>query len=91
MKQNSLHSVLNTDVRILIHRICFAVCPPRIDWPNDEKPGLDNPSNPASTYDAWCTGILWGNSVFWTSSPAWGHSSPLESNAGSFAQSDIPE
>lgn len=95
MESNSLHKILNTDVRILLHRICFALCPPRVQWSADELIGEPDHCSPASVENisgSWNSGILWGNSVFWSNRPTWGHNSSHESaSADSFSRSEYVE
>jgi hypothetical protein len=95
MKPINLHSILTTDVRVLLHRICFALCPPRVEWSIDERLGDPQHCSPASVENisgSWNSGILWGNSVFWSSGPTWGHSSGHENGpADAYSRSEYTE
>ena len=77
MKWSTLNSLLHTDVRTLLYRLCFALCPSRACWPTPDHreihaeyspPGRGAGEEP-DPFQFWSTCVLWGNGVFW--SPKW--------------------
>lgn len=92
MKQSKLHSLLYTDLKTLLYRLCFALCPAHACWPTPDHrnalgerayPHLPG-SNEHEPYEVWSTCVLWGNGLFWN--PVWGHSASHSARDGQDAR-----
>jgi len=73
----SWRSAWNTDVRELLHRMCYAMCTPRPWYPDAQDDGSVLPYGAPPLVgglrgQAWPEGHSLGKSVFWDHAMAWG-------------------
>lgn len=97
MKLSNLRTLLHTDIKTLLYRLCFALCPSRACWPTPDhrehsgESGLPGHAKIAEHDQGpiWDACVLWGNGTFWR--PVWGHSEPPEGREAQDARPMIDE